>query len=305
MNKDTDNNTASAISKDGSVRIVCVDSTRIVQRASAIHHTSKTMTAALGRALTACLLMGTYLKNDDESITLKIKGDGPAGTVLCVSDSLGNVRGYAQNPEIEIEPNRQGKLNVGGAIGKGTLYVIREVKNGEPYIGISELVSGEIAEDISRYYADSEQTPTVCALGVRVNKNKECTASGGFLLQVMPFADETVICAIEKNISSIGSISKWIDEGKTPEEIIYAVFSGIEYELTSRSRTEYSCPCTEERFKYGIASLNEKDFSEVVSDAKPIETKCRFCGKNYSFNVDEIVKARKELLENKKSPEID
>ena len=286
-------NAVRAVTRDGSARIVCVDSTEIVRKASKIHRPSKTVTAVLGRALTACSMMGTNLKDQTDSITLRIKGDGPVGSVICVGDYCGNVRGYAQYPEIELPPNANGKLDVGGAVGKGTLYVIRDSSGGEPYIGISELVSGEIGDDISQYYAASEQTPTVCALGVRENVKKECTAAGGFLLQLLPFSEESTVDIIEKNVAGIVSVSKMIEDGMTPDQIVQAVFTGVEFDFVDGFHVGYRCTCSRERYKKGLVSLNDADFAEIVSGDKPIETECRFCGKKYLFLPDEIAGLRK------------
>jgi len=283
-----------AMSQDGSVRIVCTDATEIVRTAQNIHETSKTMTAALGRCLTVTSLMGSLLKDKTDSLTIQIKGDGPAGTILCVSDYMGNVRGYAENPFAELPPNAQGKLDVGGAVGKGSLYVIRDLGVGEPYVGISPLVSGEIGDDISEYYVNSEQTPTVCALGVRVAQDFRCKAAGGFLLQLLPGADETLIPLLEKNVVEIGSVSKQIELGRTTEEIIDMVFEGIPYDIFDNIETEYRCACGRDKYLRALVSLSDADIEELSADEKPVETECRFCKKKYSFDMKEIVKIRKE-----------
>lgn len=284
-----------AMTQDGSVRIVCTDSTAIVREAQSIHHTSKTVTAALGRALTVTSLMGSLLKDKTDALTIQIKGNGPAGTVLCVSDYAGNVRGYADNPDAELPPNEKGKLDVGGVIGAGSLYVIRDLGVGEPYVGISPLVSGEIGDDISQYYVNSEQTPTVCALGVRVNTDNTPKAAGGFLLQLMPGADETLIPILEKNVMEIGSVSKLIELGKTTEEIIGMAFEGIPYDIFDSFDTEYRCICNREKYQRALVSLSDDDIEDLRSDGKPVETQCRFCGKTYSFDMEEIVRIRKEM----------
>jgi len=281
-----------AMTQDGSVRIVCADTTEIVRTAQKIHNTSKTMTAALGRCLTVTSLMGSLLKDKTDSLTVQIKGDGPAGTILCVSDYMGNVRGYAENPDAELPPNAQGKLDVGGAVGAGSLYVIRDLGVGEPYVGISALVSGEIGDDISQYYVDSEQTPTVCALGVRVNQDFTCKSAGGFLLQLLPGADQSLIPTLEKNVAEIGSVSKLIELGRTPEEIISMAFDGIPYDLFDAFDTEYRCTCSREKYTRALVSLSDADIEDLRSDGKPVETECRFCRKKYLFDMEEIVKIR-------------
>lgn len=284
-----------AITEDGSARVFVIDSTAIVKESCRIHHTSKTMTAVLGRALTAASLMGTLLKDRDNSLTLQFKGDGPAGLVVCVSDYMGNVRGYAENPDCELPPNAIGKLDVGGAVGQGTMYVIKDMGMNEPYIGVCPLVSGEIAEDVTQYFATSEQTPTVCALGVRVDHDNMCFAAGGFLLQLMPGAEESVISKLETNINMLGSVSKLIADGKTGDEIIAMIFAGIEYTMFDEFEASYKCTCSRERYKTALLSLNEKDMQELLSAGEPIETNCRFCGKKYTFDVEEI----REAVQNK------
>ncbi len=281
-----------AMTSDGSARILCADTTAIVQKAFEVHRTAKTMTAALGRSLTVTSLMGSLLKDKTDTLSLQIKGDGPAGTILCVSNYRGDVRGYAENPDAELPPNEHGKLDVGGAVGQGTLCIIRDFGTGEPYVGISQLVSGEIAEDISEYFVTSEQTPTVCALGVRANTDNSCKSAGGFLLQLLPGADDSIIPKLEKNIASLGSVSKLIEVGKTPEDIIAMVLEGIEYDLFDSYEIEYQCSCDRDKYLRALISLNQADMDELAETGEPIETECRFCHTKYVFEIDEILKAR-------------
>lgn len=278
-----------AITSDGGARIVCCDSTEIVTEACRIHHTSKTMTAVLGRALTGASLMGSLLKNKTDSLTLRIDGNGPAGLIVCVSDYMGCVRGYAENPEAELPPNEHGKLDVGGAVGSGTLYVIRDLGMNEPYIGSSPIVSGEIAEDLTEYFATSEQTPTVCALGVRVGRDNMCTSAGGYLLQLMPGAEECTVSRLESNVRLMKPISELIAGGAGPEEIISAVLSGFDFEMFDEFDASYLCPCQREKYLSALAGLSSEDISEICESGKPVETQCRFCGKTYSFTPDEIM----------------
>ncbi len=252
------------------------------------------MTAALGRCLTVTSLMGSLLKDTTDSLSLQIKGDGPAGTILCVSDYKGNVRGYAQDASVELPPNSVGKLDVGGAVGGGSLCIIRDFGTGEPYVGISPLVSGEIAEDISQYYVTSEQTPTVCALGIRANTDNSCKAAGGFLLQLLPGADETLIPTIEANITAIGSVSKRIEVGHTPADIVGMVFEGIEFDFFDEIDIAYVCTCERDRYKRALIGMSEADIAEITADGTPIETQCRFCQKTYTFTPEEILTAREE-----------
>lgn len=283
-----------AITTDGSARIFYIDSTAIVKKSCEIHHTSKTMTAVLGRALTAASLMGSLLKDKDNTLTLQLRGDGPAGMVVCVSDYMGNVRGYAENPDVELPPNALGKLDVGGAVGKGTMYIIKDLGMNEPYIGVSPIVSGEIAEDITEYFASSEQTPSVCALGVRVDHDNMCFAAGGFLLQLMPGYDDKTVDKLETNINLLGSVSKLIADGRTGEEIIEMVFSGIEYEMFDEFDAEYRCTCSRDKYKTALMGLSEEDMEELRKTGEPIETNCRFCGDRYVFELEEIDEARRE-----------
>ncbi len=283
-----------AISRDGGIRVLFCDSTAIVRRSCEIHHTSKTMTAVLGRALTATSLMASLLKDKDNSLTLQFKGDGPAGTVICVGDYMGNVRGCADDPTVELPPNAYGKLNVGGAIGRGSLYVIKDLGMNEPYIGVSPLVSGEIAEDVTEYFANSEQTPTVCALGVRVNPDNMCFAAGGYLIQLMPGYSDEEADRIETNVNLSGSISKLIADGMDGDAIIAMLFDGIEYEMFDEFDIEYRCTCERDRYLRALVSLNQEDFDELIEAGQPVETSCRFCGKLYSFTTDELAEARRQ-----------
>lgn len=283
-----------AITQDGSARMFFTDSTAVVQRAMEIHNTSKTCTAVLGRALTAASLMGCMLKDKDNSLTLHFKGGGPAGSVVCVSDYMGRTRGYVQNPEVELLPNEKGKLDVGGAVGReGYLYVIKDLGLAEPYNGFSPLVSGEIADDVTEYFASSEQTPTVCALGVRVSNEKSVKAAGGFIVQVMPGADDSVIDAIEANLKMISSVSALIESKKTAEEVIAMVFNGIPFELFDEFDTDYRCTCSREKYLNALVSLPDADIEELKTTDEPIETVCRFCNAKYIFDISEIEEKRK------------
>lgn len=288
-----------ALSLDGGIRVIFCDSTDIVHRSCEIHHTSKTMTAVLGRALTATALMSCLLKDKDNTLTLQLKGDGPAGTVICVGDYKGNVRGYAENMQAELPPNKLGKLDVGGAVGAGTLYVIKDMGMNEPYIGMSPIVTGEIAEDITEYFANSEQTPTVCALGVRVDKDNMCFAAGGYLIQLMPGFTEEDVNTLETNVTMLDSVSKMIADGKNGDEIISLLFGSIKYEMFDEFDIEYKCTCERERYLRALVSLGENDMEELRRDGKPIVTSCRFCGKEYSFDIAEVDEARRIAKERK------
>lgn len=281
-----------AISADGGIRVIFCDSTAIVRRACEIHHTSKTMTAVLGRALTATSLMASLLKDMDNTLTLQIRGDGPCGSVVCVGDYKGNVRGYADDMTVELPPNSLGKLDVGGAVGSGSLYVIKDMGMNEPYIGVSPIVTGEIAEDITEYFANSEQTPTVCALGVRVDTDNMCFAAGGYLIQLMPGYNDADVDRLETNVNMAGSISKLIADGMDGDEIIAHLFEGIEYQMFDEFDIAYRCNCERERYLKALVSLNEKDMQELRDAGEPVETCCMFCGTKYTFELSEIDEAR-------------
>ncbi|MBR4071146.1 MAG: Hsp33 family molecular chaperone HslO [Clostridia bacterium] len=282
-----------AITADGSARIIFTDSTAIVAKAREIHNTSKTMTAVLGRSLTAASLMGSLLKDKGNTLTFQIKADGPAGAIVCVSDYKGNVRGYVDNPDVELPANPYGKLDVGGAVGiDGRLVIIKDMGMAEPYVGMCPLVTGEIGDDVSSYFATSEQTPTVCALGVRVNPDLTIKSAGGFLLQLLPGADEAVAEKIEENIAKISSVSQMIADGMTAEEIIAVALEGFEYQMFDEFDTDYVCPCSREKYLTALAGLSQKDIDELEAEGEPIETVCHFCDKRFVFDIQEVLVKR-------------
>ena len=273
------------ITKEGAVIMMAADTTDIVARAERIHQTSAVTTAALGRLLTACSLMGQSLKGENDSITLQVKGGGPAGTVLAVSDSHGNVRGYVDHPVVELPLNAKGKLDVGGAVGNaGNLYVMKDLGLKEPYIGQVPLVSGEIAEDITSYYAVSEQIPTVCALGVLVNPDLSCKAAGGFIIQLLPFASEEDITFVENAVKDLESVSSMIVKGMTPEEICRHVLKGREVDVLDESACAYRCNCSRERIERALISTGKKTLQELANDGRTEEVNCQFCDKKYYFD---------------------
>lgn len=280
------------VTADGSARFFVMDSTNIVNKAVTYHHTAPTATAALGRTLTAASLMGCMLKNKGDSLTLQFRGDGPAGTVMAVSDYCGNVKGYIADPGVDLPLKQNGKLDVGGAVGKGSLYVIKDEGEAEPYIGISPILQGEIAEDLTNYFATSEQTPTLCALGVLVDTDFSCKAAGGIIVQLLPYADPAVIDALEQNASGISNISSLIAQGLSPEQIAEIALKGIEFDLFDQIPVDYICDCSEERMGTGIASLPEADLSEIYEGQEKAEAVCRFCGKKYTFTRAELEKYR-------------
>ncbi len=252
-----------ALSRDGGIRLVFAETTAVVRQAHIIHDTSKTITAVLGRCLTGAAILGSLLKDEGSILTLQIDGNGPAGKIICISDYKGNVRGYIENPDVEIPPNEKGKINVGGAVGQGTLTITRNLGHSETYSGVSDLVSGEIAEDITEYFASSEQTPSVCALGVRVAKDNSCVAAGGFLLQLMPGADGSAVDILEKNINGLEPVSYLIERGEKPADIIKSIFMGIEYDIFDEIGIEYKCPCTRETYMRALISLGENELGMI------------------------------------------
>lgn len=278
------------ITSDGAVMATCVDSTDIVAAAEQYHKTSAVVTAALGRLLTATSMMGNMLKGRDDSITLKINGEGPIGTVVAAGDSDGNVRGYVTNPIVELPLNAKGKLDVGGAVGAGTLYVIKDLGMKDPYVGQIPLVTGEIAEDITSYYAVSEQIPTVCALGVLVNPDLTVNTAGGFIIQLLPGYTESDIEKLEESVKDLESVTKMLSDGKTPEEILRLALKKFDVEVLYEQNVDYKCKCSRERTEAALMCIGDDDLNEMAEDVKPTEVSCHFCNKRYVFTQDDIKK---------------
>lgn len=283
------------ITTDGSAFIIACDSTDMVAEMEQIHQTSATTTAALGRLITACSMMGDMLKSKDDSITLRINGGGPAGDLICVSDYMGNARAYIQNPIVEIPLNSVGKLDVRGAVGvDGNLYVIKDIGMKEPYIGQTPIISGEIAEDITNYFATSEQTPSVCALGVLVNKDLTVKKAGGYIIQLLPGCDDEIISKIEHNISNIESVTTMLDNGLTPDDIAINVMSGIDLDKLDESNMCYKCNCSRERVENALISTGLASLEEMAASDEDTKVDCHFCNKTYVFTPNDI----KTLIKN-------
>lgn len=282
------------LTADGSARIFVVNSKDIVNDAIGYHNTAPTATAALGRVLTATSMMGCMLKNKGNTVTVNVKGDGPLGSVLAVGDYIGNVKGYVQNPGADPERKRPGKLDVGKAVGRGSLYVIKDEGQSEPYIGITNLVSGEIAEDITSYFATSEQMPTLCALGVLVGQDGKCQAAGGVIIQLLPFADPAVVDQLEKNSIALSEVSHLFDQGLTNDEIAAIALKDIEYNMFDEFDVSYVCDCSRERMAKALITLNPSELDEIFEQQSEIETVCQFCNKKQNFTRNDIEEYRKD-----------
>ncbi len=277
-----------ASAADSQIRAFAATTRELVEYARSIHNTSPVATAALGRLLTAGVIMGSMMKGEDDILTLLIKGDGPIEGLTVTADSKGTVKGYAYNPEVLLHANEKGKLDVGGAVGEGILSVIKDLGLKEPYTGQTHLVSGEIAEDISYYYAASEQVPSVVALGVLMNKENTVRRAGGFIIQLMPFAEDSVIDRLEKKVSEISSITKLLDQDMNPEMILEHILGDFDLEILDRLPASFACNCTKERVEKAIISIGRKEINEMIEENKSIEVNCHFCNTHYHFNVEEL-----------------
>ena len=279
-----------AITKDASVVCSAIDGRDIVEEIERVHKSSAVVTAALGRLAMGTSLLGFGMKGEDDKITVKIDGGGPAGQLIAVADSYGNVKADVMQPVVELPPNAAGKLDVAGAVGvDGFVTVIKDLGLKEPYVGQVPLVSGEIAEDITTYLAQSEQVPSVCALGVLVNADLSVKNAGGFLIQVLPFASDEVITQIEDNIREMQSVTKLMEDGRNTEEIALMALEGLEPNVLDDFKVEYRCDCSRERTERVLISLGAQELTDIIKDGD-VDIKCHFCGKHYSFTPDEVRK---------------
>ena len=281
-----------ATAADHQLRAFAVTSRDIVEKARAIHNTSPVATAAIGRLLTAASMMGSMMKGENDVLTLQIECGGPIGGITVTADSKANVKGYVNNPNVILPPNAQGKLDVSGALGPGFLNVIKDIGLKEPYNGQTHLVSGEIAEDLTYYFATSEQVPSSVGLGVLMDKDNHVRQAGGFIIQVMPNTDDEVIDKLEERLKEVHSVTDMLDKGMTPEDILSYVLEGMDIEILETVSTEYKCNCSKERVSRAIASIGKKDLQDMIDDGEPIEVNCQFCGSHYKFDTEQL----KELM---------
>lgn len=272
----------------GQIRAFAATTRSLVEQAREIHQTSPVCTAALGRLMTAGAMMGIMLKGEDDLMTMTIRGDGPMQGLTVTADARGRVKGFVYNPNVWNAPKYKGKLDVGNAIGRGTLTVVRDQAFGEPYSSQVELVSGEIAEDLTSYFVTSEQVPSSVGLGVLVNTDQSVEQAGGFIIQLMPgYTDETVN-RLEENLKNIHSVTKLLEDGLSPEEILQTILADMDLELLDTVPAEFYCNCSRERVTKVLLSIGDKDLQEMIDEGKPVELACHFCGKKYSFSVDEL-----------------
>ena len=278
-----------AVAADGFIKMTAISSRDMVERARAIHNTTPVCTAALGRTLTATSIIGNMLKGEDQSVTVRINGGGQTGSIITVSDAVGNVRGYVTNPHVDIPLKENGKLDVGGAVGvNGMLTVIKDLNMREPYVGSVQLVSGEIAEDFTAYFYESEQTPSACALGVLVDRDYTVKAAGGYLIQLLPDAPEEIAIQLEQSILNTGSVTSVL-ENYTAEDLINLVLIGFNPEILERTPVEYKCYCSRERVREAISGIEREELENIQKEGKPIEVTCQFCDAVYNFEPSELL----------------
>ena len=277
-----------AIAADAAIQITVVQTTGMVERARNIHKTLPLATAALGRTLTITSIMGSQLKVDDGSVTVQVRGDGPLGTIVCVADSQGYARGYLQNPAVDLPLRPDGKLNVGAGVGRGQLVVVKDIGLKEPVSGMVGLVNGEIAEDVTRYFAESEQIPSACALGVLVDTDQSVKQAGGYLVQLMPRARDSDIDRLEQNIQKAGAMTAMLDRGMTLEQIAEAILDGFTVHFLDEAEIGYRCNCSEAKVTRALISLGEGELLQMADEGKPAEITCQFCDRVYTFTPESL-----------------
>lgn len=282
-----------ATAADHGIRAFAATTRDLVEFARQAHNTSPVATAALGRLMTAGVMMGSMMKGEEDLITLQIKGDGPIQGIVVTADSRGGVKGYVYNPEVLLHANAKGKLDVAGAVGKGELKVIRDTGMKEPYVGTIELVSGEIAEDITYYFAVSEQIPSAVALGVLMDRQNFVKQAGGLMIQLMPFASDELVEKLESKLAQITSLTSMLDQGMTPEQILEFVLGDLGLEIMDTMPLEFSCNCSRERVEKAVISTGAGELQEMIDEGKPIQVNCHFCEKIYEFSVEDLQKMLK------------
>lgn len=287
-----------AITKDGSARAIIIDARDIVERARQIHNTTPTTTAALGRTLIATSLAGSMLGEEQDVITVRFVGNGVGGTIIATSDWCGNVRGLIGNPSADLPLRTDGKIDVGGCVGQGELYILRDTGGSEPYVGVSKIQTGEIGDDIAYYYATSEQVPTICALGVLIDRDYTVKEAGGALVQLLPFADEEIAEKLEENAKKMRPVTEILSEG-TLEDVLNAVFDGIEYDLFDKIECSYKCVCSREKTDKALISLGEKEITEMIESEDETVMTCGFCDSVYKYSKSDL----KNILKKAKSNE--
>ena len=283
-----------ATAANSQIRAFAATTKELVEYARAAHNTSPVATAALGRLLTAGSMMGVMMKGDKDLLTLQIHANGPIEGITVTADFKGNVKGYVGNPNVVIHANDKGKLDVAGAVGIGFMNIIKDMGLKEPYLGQTELQTSEIAEDLTYYFATSEQVPSSVGLGVLMEKDNTVKQAGGFILQLMPFTDEEVISKLEDNLKHVTSVTGMLEEGKTPEQILETLLEGFDIEINDRIPTQFHCNCSKERVEKALISIGKKEIKEMIDEGKEIEMNCHFCNKNYLFSVEELKRIYRE-----------
>ncbi|MDE7266937.1 MAG: Hsp33 family molecular chaperone HslO [Lachnospiraceae bacterium] len=288
-----------ATAANAQIRAFAITSRELVEKARSIHDTSPVITAGLGRFLTAAAMMGSMLKGEKDMLTMQIHCDGPVRGLTVNADAHANVKGAALEPQVILPPNALGKLDVGGAIGTGILSVIKDMGLKEPYVGQTQIQTGEIAEDLTYYFATSEQIPSAVGLGVLMNKDNTVRRAGGFIIQLMPFAEDATISVLEEKLKTMDSVTNILDAGNTPEQLLEILLGDLELQINDTIPAQYLCDCSRERVERAIISIGKKDIQEMINDAKPVEVSCQFCDKIYNFEVDDL----KEMLKSAKARE--
>ena len=283
-----------ATAADSSIRAFAITSRNMVETAREDHNTSPVITAALGRMLSGAAMMGTMMKGEKDLLTLQVQCQGPAQGLTVTADSMGHVKGFPKVAQVDLPPNALGKLDVGGALGLGVMSVIKDMGLKEPYVGQIALQTGEIAEDLTYYFATSEQVPSAVGLGVLVNVDGSVKQAGGFIIQLMPFTPDEVVDALEKKIGEIASVTEMLEAGNTPEQILEIILGDMGLEITDTMPASFKCDCSKERVARAIATLSRKDLDDIIKDGESIEVKCQFCNKSYHFDVDELKEMRKQ-----------